>query len=103
MSTLIGKAAPPGSTIGIVTPGTQAESRAPVQRGMAWWREHGYEVKLLPGALEEADWHAGSPEIRARDIQQAFADPDIDAIQTMRGGYGSAQVIPLLSTYPNRA
>jgi len=96
MSTLIGKAAPPGSTIGIVTPGTQAESRAPVQRGMAWWREHGYEVKLLPGALEEADWHAGSPEIRARDIQQAFADPDIDAIQTMRGGYGSAQVIPLL-------
>jgi muramoyltetrapeptide carboxypeptidase len=96
MTTLIGKAAPPGSTIGIVTPGSQSESRAPVQRGVAWWREHGYEVKLLPGALEEADWHAGSPETRARDIQQAFADPEIDAIQTMRGGYGSAQVIPLL-------
>jgi len=96
MSTLIGKAAPPGSTIGIVTPGSPSESRAQVQRGTAWWREHGYEVKLLPGALEQADWHAGSPEVRARDIQQAFADPEIDAIQTMRGGYGSAQVIPLL-------
>jgi muramoyltetrapeptide carboxypeptidase len=96
MSTVIGKPAPPGSTIGIVTPGSPPESRAQVQRGIAWWQEHGYEAKLLPGALEQADWHAGSPEIRARDIQQAFADPEIDAIQTMRGGYGSAQVIPLL-------
>jgi muramoyltetrapeptide carboxypeptidase len=50
----------------------------------------------MPGALEEDGWHAGSPEVRARDLQAAFADPEIDAIQTMRGGYGSAQVIPLL-------
>jgi muramoyltetrapeptide carboxypeptidase len=96
MNTLIGKAAPPGSTIGIVTPGSPPESRAEVQRGLAWWRERGYEARLMPGALERDDWHAGSPETRARDIQEAFADPSIDAIQTMRGGYGSAQVIPLL-------
>src|SRR5688572_15013869 len=50
----------------------------------------------MPGALEQDVWHAGSPEVRARDLQAAFADPEIDAIQTMRGGYGSAQVIPLL-------
>ncbi len=96
MPTLIGRAAPPGSTIAIVTPGSPPESRAQVNRALRWWSEHGYEARLMPGALEEADWHAGSPETRARDIQQAFADPDIDAIQTMRGGYGSAQVIPLL-------
>lgn len=96
MDQLIGNVAPPGSTIGIVTPGSPPESRAEVQRGIAWWHEHGYGVKLLPGALERDDWHAGSPGIRASDIQQAFADPEIDAIQTMRGGYGSAQVIPLL-------
>jgi hypothetical protein len=34
--------------------------------------------------------------VRAADLQAAFADPEIDAIQTMRGGYGSAHVIPLL-------
>ena len=50
----------------------------------------------MPRALEQDGWHAGSPEVRARDLQAAFADPEIDAIQTMRGGYGSAQVIPLL-------
>jgi len=77
MSTLIGKAAPPGSTIGIVTPGTQAESRAPVQRGMAWWREHGYEVKLLPGALEEAD---------VADVQHVEGAEGDDAAQGAVGG-----------------
>ena len=96
MTTLLGKAAPAGSTIGIVTPGSPPESRAEVQRGLAWWKERGYQARLMPGALERDDWHAGSPETRARDIQEAFADPGIDAIQTMRGGYGSAQVIPLL-------
>ena len=96
MTTILGHAAPPGSTIGIVSPGSAAETRAEVQRGLAWWQAQGYQVKLMPGALEEADWHAGSAEVRARDLQQAFADPEIDAIQTMRGGYGSAQLIPLL-------
>jgi muramoyltetrapeptide carboxypeptidase len=96
MTTLIARAAPPGSTIGVVTPGSPPESRAQVERALRWWEEHGYSAKLMPGALEVADWHAGSPETRAHDLQQAFADPDIDAIQTMRGGYGSAQVIPLL-------
>ena len=53
-------------------------------------------MKLMPGALEREDWHGGSPEVRAADLQAAFADPEIDAVQTMRGGYGSAQAIPLL-------
>jgi muramoyltetrapeptide carboxypeptidase len=93
---LVARAAPPGSTIGVVTPGSPPETRAEIQRGIAWWEAKGYRVKLMPRALEQDGWHAGSPEVRARDLQAAFADPAIDAIQTMRGGYGSAQVIPLL-------
>lgn len=96
MNASVARAAPPGSTIGIVTPGSPPETRAEVQRGIAWWESEGYRVKLMPGALEEDGWHAGSPAVRARDLQAAFADPEVDAIQTMRGGYGSTQVIPLL-------
>jgi muramoyltetrapeptide carboxypeptidase len=92
----VGRAVPPGSTIGVVTPASPAETRAEVQRGIAWWKSKGYRVTLMPGALEQDSWHAGSAEVRARDLQAAFADPQIDAIQTMRGGYGSAQVVPLL-------
>ena len=92
----IGRAAPPGSTIGVVTPGSPPETRAEVERGVEWWESQGYRVKLMPRALEQDGWHAGTPEERAADIQAAFADPEVDVVQTMRGGYGSAQVIPLL-------
>ncbi len=67
-----------------------------MQRGISWWESKGYHVKLARGALEQRDWHAGSPEVRARDLQEMFTDPNVDAIQCMRGGYGSTQVIPLL-------
>ena len=93
---LVGRPAPPGSTIGVVTPGSPPESRAEVERGIAWWESEGYRVKLMPGALEREDWHGGSPEVRAADLQAAFADPEVEVVQTMRGGYGSAQTIPLL-------
>jgi muramoyltetrapeptide carboxypeptidase len=96
VDTLLAPTAPPGSTIGVVTPGSPPETRAEVERGIAWWESNGYRVKLAPGALERDDWHAGSPEVRGRDLQESFADPEIVAIQCMRGGYGSAQVIPLL-------
>jgi muramoyltetrapeptide carboxypeptidase len=90
------RAAPPGSTIGIVTPGSPPETRAEVQRGIAWWESNGYKVRLARGALEQDAWHAGSVEGRARDLQEMFADAGVDAIQCMRGGYGSTQVVPLL-------
>jgi muramoyltetrapeptide carboxypeptidase len=96
VAALVGRPAPPGSTIGVVTPGSAPESRAEVERGIAWWESQGYRVKLMAGALERQDWHGGSPEVRAADLQAAFADPEVDAVQTMRGGYGSAQTIPLL-------
>lgn len=76
--------------------GARPRPGAEVERGIAWWESKGYRVKLARGALERDDWHAGSPAVRARDLQESFADPEIDAIQCMRGGYGSAQVIPLL-------
>jgi muramoyltetrapeptide carboxypeptidase len=93
---LIARSAPPGSTIGVVTPGSPAETRAEVERGVAWWESKGYRIKLMPEALAQDDWHGGSPEVRAADLQEAFADPEVDVVQTMRGGYGSAQVVPLL-------
>jgi muramoyltetrapeptide carboxypeptidase len=96
MKTVVAKAAPPGSTIGVVTPGSPPESRAQVERAVRRLEEHGYRVKLAAGALERQEWHAGSPETRSRDLQDAFADPEIDAVLTMRGGYGSAQLIPFL-------
>jgi len=39
---------------------------------------------------------AGPPELRAAAIQNAWRDPAIAGVIAVRGGYGSAQVLPLL-------
>ncbi len=94
--TLIAKAVLPGGTIGIVSPASPYNTYSDVLRGIAWWEAKGYHVKLAEGALARTDWTAGSPELRARDLMAMFTDASVDAIQCLRGGYGSAQIIPLL-------
>jgi muramoyltetrapeptide carboxypeptidase len=46
--------------------------------------------------FENDDWIAGDPALRARDLESLFGDPEVDAVQCFRGGYGSAQLIPQL-------
>jgi muramoyltetrapeptide carboxypeptidase len=96
MASLTARALPAGGTIGVVTPASPYTKYADVLRGIAWWESRGYRVRLADGALERSDYVAGSPETRARDLMAMFRDPAIDAIQCLRGGYGSAQVIPHL-------
>jgi muramoyltetrapeptide carboxypeptidase len=96
MNALVAKALPVGGTIGIVSPASPYNTYSDVLRGIAWWEAHGYRVKLAEGALERKDWLAGEPEMRARDLMAMFTDPSVDVIQCLRGGYGSAQVIPQL-------
>jgi muramoyltetrapeptide carboxypeptidase len=96
MNTLIARALPAGGTIGIVSPASPYSTYSDVLRGIAWWEARGYHVKLSEGALERTDWVAGSPELRAKDVMAMFLDPGVDAIQCLRGGYGSAQIIPFL-------
>jgi muramoyltetrapeptide carboxypeptidase len=86
----------PGATIGVVTLATPAETRAAVERGVEWWESNGYQVRLGASTRERGGDFAGSPELRADDLQAMFADPEIGAIQTMRGGYGTVEVVPLL-------
>ena len=70
--------------------------RSDVERGVEWWESHGYRVELAEGLFSNDDWVAGAAERRARDLEALFADPGVDAVQVYRGGYGSAQLIPLL-------
>jgi muramoyltetrapeptide carboxypeptidase len=39
---------------------------------------------------------AGDERARAADLMALFADPEVDVVQTLKGGYGSAQTIPHL-------
>jgi muramoyltetrapeptide carboxypeptidase len=96
MNALLARALSAGGTIGIVSPASPYNTYSDVLRGIAWWEAHGYRVKLAEGALERKDWLAGDPETRARDLMAMFTDSSVDVIQCLRGGYGSAQIIPQL-------
>ena len=54
------------------------------------------EVVVMPHAGNAVRFLAGADEERAADIMAAFSNPQITAIMTVRGGYGSARVLDRL-------
>jgi len=90
------KPLPPGGTIGVASPASPYDARSEVLRGVEWWEAKGYKVKLAEGTFARDDYVAGTPEQRAADLNALFADPEVDVVQALQGGYGSAQTIPHL-------
>jgi muramoyltetrapeptide carboxypeptidase len=96
MEPVLANPLPTGGVVGVVSPASPYNTYSDVLRGITWWEAHGYRVKLAEGALERTNWTAGSPQTRARDLMAMFADPEVDAIQCLRGGTGASEVIPYL-------
>ena len=56
----------------------------------------GFRVKLGESCGKKYGYLSGTDEIRARDINAMFADPEVDAIVCLRGGYGAMRILDLL-------
>jgi len=87
---------PAGGTIGVAAPASPYDARSEVLRGVEWWESQGYRVKLAPNVFARDDYVAGDPQGRAADLNALFADTEVDVVQALQGGYGSAQTIPYL-------
>jgi muramoyltetrapeptide carboxypeptidase len=94
--TIRGRPLQPGGTIGVPAPASPYHNRSEVLRGVEWWESQGYKVKLGDGVYERDAYVAGDPKTRANNINSMFADPDVDVVQCLTGGYGSAQTLPHL-------
>jgi muramoyltetrapeptide carboxypeptidase len=90
------KPLPPGGTIGVAAPASPYDARSDVLRGVEWWESQGYKVKLAPNVYARDDYVAGDARDRAADLNAFFSDPEVDVVQALQGGYGSAQTIPHL-------
>jgi len=93
---LFGRPLPEGGTIGVAAPASGFENRSEVLRGLEWWEERGYRVKLGEHVFDREDYVAGDERSRAADLMAMFTDPGVDVVQALQGGYGSAQTIPHL-------
>ena len=95
-ATLFGRPLPAGGTIGVAAPASPYDARSEILRGVEWWEAQGYKVKLADGVFDRDDYVAGDPRRRAADLAALFADPEVDVVQCLQGGFGSAQAIPYL-------
>ena len=67
-----------------------------VPAGVAELARLGLEAVYDESVFDKDRFVAGSVETRVRAILTAWEDPSIAALIAMRGGYGSAQLLPFL-------
>ncbi|MFP3865442.1 LD-carboxypeptidase [Pseudomonas capeferrum] len=87
-------ALPGNACFAIVAPAGPA--RLDAQKASQWFAGRGYRCCIYPGVEEAQGYLAGTDQQRLQDLHDAFADPAIDAIVCMRGGYGSMRLLDRL-------
>ncbi|WPO99437.1 LD-carboxypeptidase [Pseudomonas sp. HR96] len=85
---------PDGGLIGLIAPAGPAT--LDVGAATAWVEERGYGLRIYPTVYMKRGYLAGSDQARRQDLHDAFADPEIDAIFCVRGGYGTPRLLDTL-------
>ena len=89
------RALSPGDRLAVVAPASPF-NRDEFDRGVDELRRLGFEPVYDESVFARQRYVAGSPAIRAAAIHAAWRDPSIAGVIGVRGGYGSAQILPLL-------
>jgi muramoyltetrapeptide carboxypeptidase len=89
------RALAPGDRIAVVAPASPF-LREEFDQGVEELRRLGFVPVYDESVFAREMYTAGPPETRAAALQNAWRDPSIAGIIAVRGGYGSAQVLPLL-------
>lgn len=91
-----GKAIRPGDTIGLTAPASPCPPEV-LPRAVACLEAWGFRVQVGETCTQSFGGYLSAPaEIRAAEINRMFADPKVDAIMCLRGGYGTPQLLELL-------
>ena len=85
----------PGDLVQIVAPASNLK-RDYLERGVAELESLGFRARFDEGILEFDRYTAGTDARRARELTEAFADPEVKAVWAARGGYGSMRLLGLL-------
>jgi muramoyltetrapeptide carboxypeptidase len=83
-----------GDTLGVVSPSSPSTRDSDLERLRRWAGEQGFAIKVFAHAKDRHAYLAGRDEDRAADVTSAFADPDVGAVLTLRGGTGGWRMVP---------
>jgi muramoyltetrapeptide carboxypeptidase len=84
-----------GHTVALIAPSGPV-SDGMIERATEALTAMNFKVKLGLHIREKYGYLAGSDAQRAEDFNRAFADPEVDAVFAIRGGYGGMRILPLL-------
>jgi muramoyltetrapeptide carboxypeptidase len=85
----------PGDRLAVVSPASPF-NRQEFDRGIEEIRRLGFVPVFDDTVFARQNYVSGAPELRAAAIRSAWRDPSIAGLIGVRGGYGSAQLLPLL-------
>lgn len=86
-----------GDTIGLVCPAAPAYSKETVEVIAESMQALGFKVKYGKNIWKRYGYLAGNDAERASDINEMFADPTVQGILCVHGGWGCARILPLLN------
>lgn len=87
-----------GDAVAIISPSWGGPSIFPhiYQSGLKVLQEWGLKIKEFPTARMDAAFLRANPQVRAKDINDAFADPEVKAIFASVGGDDSVRILPFI-------
>jgi muramoyltetrapeptide carboxypeptidase LdcA involved in peptidoglycan recycling len=87
-----------GDKVAIVSPSWGGPSVFPhvYENGIKVLKEWGLEIVEYPTARMDAGFLRENPQVRAKDINDAFANPEIKAIFASIGGDDSVRILPFV-------
>ncbi|HEX3069028.1 MAG TPA: LD-carboxypeptidase [Thermoanaerobaculia bacterium] len=86
----------PGDTVGLVLPATAAFEADEIQFAKEQMEAIGFKVVIGKHAFDKWGYFAGHDRDRADDINQMFADDNVNGVVCYTGGWGSPRVLPYL-------
>ena len=87
-----------GDTVAVLSPswGGPSVFTHVYENGLKILKSWGLQIKEFPTTRMEPTFLRDNPRIRAKDINDAFADPEVKAIFTSIGGDDSVRILPFL-------
>lgn len=85
-----------GDVVGLVEPAYFTPDAFDLDAILATIRAMGLVPRPAPNVMSRYGYLAGRDEERAAHVNAMFADPDVKAIFAVRGGWGSARILPHL-------
>lgn len=82
----------PGDTIGLVCTARKIE-RNLIEPAVQVFIQQGFKVKIGESVGAAYHQYAGEDHLRRRDLQKMLDDPEVKAIISCRGGYGTVRII----------